>query len=52
MAISTREQEVPNKLPAALLYLDDIVQIQEIILEAAGSRAASQRLCALNNWFG
>jgi hypothetical protein len=39
MTISSREKEVPTRLPAARLYLDDIEEIREIILDAAVSRA-------------
>lgn len=35
MTISSREKEVPRRLPTARLYLDDIEAIQKIILEAA-----------------
>jgi len=38
MTISSREKEVPTKLPAARLYLDDIEEIRKIILDAATSR--------------
>ena len=38
MTIYSREKEVPTKLPAARLYLDDIEEIREAILGAAASR--------------
>lgn len=38
MTISTREKEVPTRLLAARLYLDDIEEIRDIILHAAASR--------------
>lgn len=38
MTISSREKEVPIRLPAACLYIDDIEEIREIILYAAASR--------------
>lgn len=44
MAISTREKEVPTKLPAARLYLDDIAEIREIILHAAASRVLRREI--------
>jgi hypothetical protein len=38
MTISSREKEVPRRLPTARLYLDDIEEIQKIILKAAEHR--------------
>ncbi len=38
MTISSREKEVPNRLPAARLYLDDVEEIRTIILDAAACR--------------
>src|SRR5215472_15907412 len=40
MTISSREKEVPTDLRAACLYLDDIEEIRQIILDAAAARGS------------
>jgi hypothetical protein len=44
MTITSREKEVPTHLPAARLYLDNVEEIRDIIIEAALSRVLRPEL--------